>query len=80
MPAFMKVITGAHRHKLYIRHVYFGENNKCSALVTTNNKIRLLGHKVKIMIIISIDDIDISDLWGGRLTYRYKLKTMYKYK
>ena len=50
MPAFMKVITGAHRHKLYITHVYFGENDKCSALVTTNNKIRLLEHKVKIMI------------------------------
>ena len=50
MPAFMKVITGAHRHKFYITQDYFGENDKCSALVTTNKKIRLLEHKVQIMI------------------------------
>ena len=31
-------------------HNYSGEKDKCSAVVTRNNKIRLLEHKVIIMI------------------------------
>ena len=35
--------------QLYITHIYSGEKDKCSALVTRNNKIRLLEHKVMII-------------------------------
>ena len=28
--------------EIYITHIYSGERDKCSALVTRNNKIRLL--------------------------------------
>ena len=30
------------RFDVYIAHIYSGERDKCSALVTRNNKIRLL--------------------------------------
>ena len=35
---------------IQIKHIYSGERDKCSALVTRNNKIRLLEQKVIIMI------------------------------
>ena len=33
-----------------ITHIYSGEKDKCSALVTRNNKIKLLEHEIMIMI------------------------------
>ena len=44
--------TGIIPSKKYITHIYSGEKDKCSALVTRNNKIKLLelGIIIKIMI------------------------------
>ena len=39
---------------LYITHIYSGEKDKCSALVTRNNKIKLLEHGMIIIIMIKL--------------------------
>ena len=38
----------------YITHIYSGEKYKCSALVTRNNKIRLLEHKIMTKLLVSV--------------------------
>ena len=39
---------------LYITHIYSGEKDECSALVTRNNKITLLEHKIMIKLLVEL--------------------------
>ena len=37
---------------VYIAHIYSGEGDKCTALVTRNNKIKLLKYKIMINLLL----------------------------